>query len=247
METVLDVLKAMEKASAREIAARMKIEPRDALEMLNEQQEIGTVTFLNGYWLLSGIAPARTTTVKCGTLKPEASKEMTVKIGEQQLTDAIRENGPLTAEDLATMFDVTSRKVVATLANATGKGRLSRVKRDGKFRYCIPETTSAPEAVPEREYVPKESESAITPYVTRAIDTSTESDTVQVDDKPPLVLTESHPGCTRLPTPKEISRVIRKLRNALSQAEQVRKIAIAAKKHEKSMSRMTRLLQELQQ
>ncbi|EAS3779904.1 hypothetical protein D6F12_15875 [Salmonella enterica] len=33
METVLDVLKAMEKASAREIAARMKIEPRDALEM----------------------------------------------------------------------------------------------------------------------------------------------------------------------------------------------------------------------
>lgn len=120
METVLDVLKAMEKASAREIAARMKIEPRDALEMLNEQQEIGTVTFLNGYWLLSGIAPARTTTVKCGTLKPEASKEMTVKIGEQQLTDAIRENGPLTAEDLATMFDVTSRKVVATLST-TGK------------------------------------------------------------------------------------------------------------------------------
>ncbi|EAY3716448.1 hypothetical protein FGS56_15580 [Salmonella enterica] len=73
METVLDVLKAMEKASAREIAARMKIEPRDALEMLNEQQEIGTVTFLNGYWLLSGIAPARTKTVKCGTLKPVKS------------------------------------------------------------------------------------------------------------------------------------------------------------------------------
>lgn len=247
METVLDVLKAMEKASAREIAARMKIEPRDALEMLNEQQEIGTVTFLNGYWLLSGIAPARMTTVKCGTLKPEASKEMTVKIGEQQLTDAIRENGPLTAEDLATMFDVTSRKVVATLANATGKGRLSRVKRDGKFRYCIPETTSAPEAVPEREYVPKESESAITPYVTSAIDASTESDTVQVDDNPPLVLTESHPGCTRLPTPKEISRVIRKLRSALHQAELVRKSVIAAKKHEKTLNRMTRLLQELQQ
>ncbi|EDZ9221005.1 DUF1627 domain-containing protein [Salmonella enterica] len=247
METVLDVLKAMEKASAREIAARMKIEPRDALEMLNEQQEIGTVTFLNGYWLLSGIAPARTKTVKCGTLKPEASKEMTVKIGEQQLTDAIRENGPLTAEDLATMFDVTSRKVVATLANATGKGRLSRVKQDGKFRYCIPETTSAPEAVPEYEYVPKESESSITRYVTSAIDASTESDTVQVDDKPPLVLTESHPGCTRLPTPKEISRVIRKLRSALHQAELVRKSVIAAKKHEKTLNRMTRLLQELQQ
>lgn len=95
--------------------------------------------------------------------------------------------------------------------------------------------------------MPKESESAITPYVTSAIDTSTESDTVQVDDKTPLVLTESHPGCTRLPTPKEISRVICKLRSALHQAELVRKSVIAAKKHEKTLNRMTRLLQELQQ
>ncbi|HFE7543058.1 DUF1627 domain-containing protein [Salmonella enterica] len=158
METVLDVLKAMEKASAREIAARMKIEPRDALEMLNEQQEIGTVAFLNGYWLLSGIAPARTKTVKCGTLKPEASKEMTVKIGEQQLTDAIRENGPLTAEDLATMFGITSRKVTSTLAMATGRGRLTRINRDGKYWYCLPEqvlpepnAASAPDPVPDTD------------------------------------------------------------------------------------------------
>lgn len=245
METVLDALKAMEKATAREIAARMAIEPRDALEMLNEQQEIGTVKFLNGYWSLPGIAPAKT--VKRETPEPKSPKETTVKIGEPQMQDAIREHGPLTAQDIATMFDVTSRKVVATLANATGKGRLSRVKRDGKFRYCIPETTSAPEAVPEREYAPKESESAITPYVTSTIYASTESDTVQVDDKTPLVLTESHPGCTRLPTPKEISRVIRKLRSALHQAELVRRSVIAAKKHEKTLNRMTRLLQELQQ
>ncbi|HGH1778082.1 TPA: DUF1627 domain-containing protein [Salmonella enterica subsp. enterica serovar Mississippi] len=247
MESVLDALKAMGKATAREIAARMAIEPRDALEMLNEQQEIGTVTFLNGYWLLSGFAPAPTTTVKCGTLKSEASKELTVKIGEQQLTDAIRENGPLTAEDLATMFDVTSRKVVATLANATGKGRLSRVKRDGKFRYCIPETTSAPETVPEPEYASAEPEPVITPDATSAIDASTESDTVQVDDKTALVLTENHQDSLTLPTPKEISRVIRKLRRALHQAEQVRESVIAAKKHEKTLKRMARLLQELQQ
>ncbi|EEG6606783.1 hypothetical protein G3K90_004004 [Salmonella enterica] len=50
-----------------------------------------------------------------------------------------------------------------------------------------------------------------------------------------------------VPTPKEISRVIRKLRSALHQAELVRKSVIAAKKHEKTLNRMTRLLQELQQ
>lgn len=154
METVLDALKAMGKATAREIAARMVIEPRDALEMLNEQQEIGTVKFLNGYWSLSGLAPAKA--VKRKTPKPEAPKESTVKIGEPQMLDAIREHGPQTAEDLATLFDVTSRKVVATLANATGKGRLTRVNRDGKYWYCLPEQVlpepnAAPDPVPNTD------------------------------------------------------------------------------------------------
>lgn len=147
METVLDALKAMEKATAREIAARMAIEPRDALEMLNEQQETGTVTFRNGYWSLSGIAPAKT--VRRETPKPEAQKESTVKIGEPQMLDAIREHGPQTAEDLATLFGITSRKVTSTLAMATGKGRLSRVKRDGKYWYCLPDTDAAPAPVAE--------------------------------------------------------------------------------------------------
>lgn len=153
METVLDALKAMEKASAREIAARMAIEPRDALEMLNEQQEIGTVTFLNGYWSLSAIASAKT--AKRKTPKPEAPKESTVKIGEPQMLDAIREHGPQTAEDLATLFGITSRKVTSTLAMATGKGRLSRVNRDGKYWYCLPEQVlPEPDAAPAPDPVP---------------------------------------------------------------------------------------------
>lgn len=145
METVLDALKAMGKASSREIAARMAIEPRDALEMLNEQQETGTVTFLNGYWSLSGISPAK-------TVKRKTPKPTTVKIGEPQMLDAVREHGPQTAEDLATLFGITSRKVTSTLAMATGKGRLTRVKRDGKYWYCLPETDAAP--VPESVHEP---------------------------------------------------------------------------------------------
>lgn len=269
METVLDALKAMEKATTREIAARMAIEPRDALEMLNEQQETGAVTFLNGYWSLSGIAPAKT--VKRRTPEPEVPKSTTVKIGEPQMLDAIREHGPQTAEDLATLFGITSRKVTSTLAMATGKGRLIRVKQGGKYCYSLPEPDATPapvaESVPESapdtdnastadiasaatsdnaepasEPVPETQQAA-----TSAIDASAESDTVQETDKNAVVLDESHQDSLTLPTPKEISRVIRKLKSALHQAEQVRKIAIAAKKHEKSMSRLTRSLQELQQ
>lgn len=50
METILDVLKAMEKATAREIAARMKIEPAAVIGMLREHEERNEVDQANGYW-----------------------------------------------------------------------------------------------------------------------------------------------------------------------------------------------------
>ncbi|ENU7738285.1 DUF1627 domain-containing protein [Salmonella enterica] len=153
MESVLDALKAMGKATAREIAARLDIEPRDALEMLNEQQETGTVTFLNGYWSLSGIKPVTTKTVKRKTSKQKTPEDTAIKIGEPQMLDAIREHGPQTAEELATLFGITSRKVIATLATATGKGRLSRIKQDGKYCYTLPESVSAHEPEPTVEPV----------------------------------------------------------------------------------------------
>lgn len=154
MESVLDALKAMGKATAREIAARLDIEPRDALEMLNEQQEIGTVTFLNGYWSLSGIKPVTTKTVKRKTSKQKTPEDTAIKIGEPQMLDAIREHGPQTAEELATLFGITSRKVIATLSTATGKGRLSRIKQDGKYCYTLPESVSAHEPESAVEPVP---------------------------------------------------------------------------------------------
>ncbi|RWV02590.1 DUF1627 domain-containing protein, partial [Escherichia coli] len=42
------------------------------------------------------------------------------------------------ADELATLFGTTSRKVASTLAMAISKGRLIRVNQGGKFRYCIP-------------------------------------------------------------------------------------------------------------
>lgn len=162
METVLDVLKVTGKSTAREVADLIDIDIRDALEMLSEQQEIGTVTFLNGYWSLSGIAPAK-------TVKRETPKPTTVKIGEPQMLDAVREHGPQTAEDLATLFGITSRKVTSTLAMATGKGRLIRVKRGGKYWYCLPDTDAAPAPAPESTHEPvPDTDNASTADITSA-------------------------------------------------------------------------------
>ncbi|ENJ1323438.1 DUF1627 domain-containing protein [Salmonella enterica] len=153
METVTDALKAMGKATAREVAAKLGIEVRDALEMLSEQQEAGELEFLNGYWSLSGIAPVTTKTTERRAQETETPKESVVKIGEPQMLDVIKKQGPQTADELAAMFGITSRKVTSTLAMATGKGRLIREYQNGRYYYRLPglpdeKLPEAPETTP---------------------------------------------------------------------------------------------------
>ncbi|MXC54039.1 DUF1627 domain-containing protein, partial [Escherichia coli] len=70
---------------------------------------------------------------------PEETTTATVaKISECDLTATIEQRGPQTADELATLFGTTSRKVASTLAMAISKGRLIRVNQNGKFRYCMP-------------------------------------------------------------------------------------------------------------
>ncbi len=70
---------------------------------------------------------------------PEETTTATVaKISESDLTATIEQRGPQTADELATLFGTTSRKVASTLAMAISKGRLLRVNQGGKFRYCMP-------------------------------------------------------------------------------------------------------------
>ncbi|EEQ8710138.1 DUF1627 domain-containing protein, partial [Escherichia coli] len=70
---------------------------------------------------------------------PEETTTATeAKISECDLTATIEQRGPQTADELATLFGTTSRKVASTLAMAISKGRLIRVNQNGKFRYCIP-------------------------------------------------------------------------------------------------------------
>ncbi|HGU6442276.1 TPA: hypothetical protein ACNABU_002946 [Citrobacter amalonaticus] len=60
METVIDVLKAMSKATYREVAARLEIEPVEALNMLREQREQGLCDFFDGGWEVTGNAGGKT-------------------------------------------------------------------------------------------------------------------------------------------------------------------------------------------
>lgn len=137
METVFDALKAMGKATSVELAARLDISREEVLNELWELKKAGFVDKSVYTWRVADNNVQQEQPEQAEP--PEETTTATVaKIPECDLTATIEQRGPLTADELATLFSTTSRKVASTLAMAISKGRLIRVNQNGKFRYCIP-------------------------------------------------------------------------------------------------------------
>lgn len=137
METVFDALKAMGKATSVELAARLDISREEVLNELWELKKAGFVDKSVYTWRVADNNVQQEQPEQAEP--PEETTTATVaKIPECDLTATIEQRGPLTADELATLFGTTSRKVASTLAMAISKGRLIRVNQNGKFRYCIP-------------------------------------------------------------------------------------------------------------
>ncbi|EOO9361537.1 DUF1627 domain-containing protein [Escherichia coli] len=125
METVFDALKALKRASSQVVAARLGISREDAVNELWKLKRRGEADNKGSMWWLT----------QAGESEPVSP---VLKVTAQMLTEAIEQHGPQTADELALMFGITSRRANSSLAMAISKGRLIRVNQSGKFRYCIP-------------------------------------------------------------------------------------------------------------
>ncbi|MEE7411348.1 DUF1627 domain-containing protein [Escherichia marmotae] len=134
METVFDALKAIGKATSIELAARLDISREEVLNELWELKKAGFVDKSAYTWRVAD----NNVQQEQAELPEETTTATVAKISESDLTATIEQRGPQTADELATLFGTTSRKVASTLAMAISKGRLIRVNQNGKFRYCIP-------------------------------------------------------------------------------------------------------------
>ncbi|MHA1009577.1 DUF1627 domain-containing protein [Enterobacter roggenkampii] len=124
METVLDVLKAMGKATYRDVAARLDIEPVVALNMLREQKEQGLCDFADGGWFL-GTA----TEQKSKRIRPKRPKQESELVG--RILAAMQGQGAISAEKIAKLLGKTSRALNASLGALGKEGRVVR-HVDGK-------------------------------------------------------------------------------------------------------------------
>ena len=136
METVFDALKAMGKATSIELAARLDVSREEVLNELWELKKAGFVDKSAYTWRVADNNVQQEQPAQA-ELPEETTTATAAKISECDLTATIEQRGPQTADELATLFGITSRKVASTQAMAISKGRLIRVNQNGKFRYCM--------------------------------------------------------------------------------------------------------------
>lgn len=211
METILDVLKAMEKATAREIAARMKIEPAAVIGMLREHEERNEVVQANGYWKVS------TGEVKS---QPTATSSVSKTPASVSVSDAIAllaEHGPQTSLELATLAGIESKRVAPMLTHHMTKGRIIREKVGNKFVYSVPAMASV-----------KNKSSATQELETSTSSVPEKSVTEIVEEIPAFV---SRPDDLLIPTVRGISSEIRRTKAKLANLEKLREAVRSIRKH----------------
>ncbi|EIH7220856.1 DUF1627 domain-containing protein [Escherichia coli] len=209
METVLDALKALKRASSQEVSARLGISREDAVNELWKLKRRGEADNKGSMWWLT----------------IEAT-EMVTKTTAEMLINSIEQHGPQSADELALMFGITSRRANSTLAMAISKGRLIRVNQNGKFRYCLSgdNLPAEPKAASVTETAGKAfPQTAGVALPVREAETQeeikTESVAVTVQSQPSF--TRKHPDSLILPSLHVANRELRRAKGQVQKWERV--------------------------
>jgi ribosomal protein L30/L7E len=150
METVLDALKAMGKASFREIAARMRIEPVEALNMLREYRDQGKCDFVAGSWRLTGseTAPAeKSSPVNVNRPKDEAPAEVDPDVVRQLLA----EHGAMETAALASLVGRNARGMVSVLRSLERAGIVVQNGKGKGVTWSLPAVASEEQATEQAD------------------------------------------------------------------------------------------------
>ncbi|EJN3229139.1 DUF1627 domain-containing protein [Escherichia coli] len=242
METVFDALKAMGTATSVELAARLDISREEVLNELWELKKAGLVDKSVYTWRVADNNVQQEQPVQA-ELPEETTTATVAKISESDLTATIEQRGPQTADELATLFSTTSRKVASTLAMAISKGRLIRVNQNGKFRYCMPgadlpaEPEAASVAKTDGKASPQPAGVAV-PVQGDAIQEDIKTETVADIEQSLSLLTETRADDLILPSLHMANRELRRAKNHVQKWERVCAALRELNKHRDIIARL---------
>ncbi|MFQ3396149.1 hypothetical protein P9477_22110 [Enterobacter mori] len=157
METVLDALKAMGKATYREVAARLEIEPVETLNMLREHRNRGECEFGDGCWWLTGLKPALKIEAK---EKPKSEKYIRTcgknpaEVDPEVVRQLLAENGAMKTAEVAEKVGRNARGMVSVMRSFERAG-IVVMNGEGKgVTWSLPPTASREAIKPETEQKP---------------------------------------------------------------------------------------------
>ncbi|HED5888903.1 TPA: DUF1627 domain-containing protein [Salmonella enterica] len=213
METVLDALKAMGKASYREIAARLEIEPVEALNMLREQREQGNCDFEDGGWSLR--VPVKIVRKPVESLRGETPPP----VEPADITALLAERGALTTREIAVVFNRNARGMVGCLISLAKRGLIQKNEQSDGVTWSLPGAETPPAA--EQEIAVAEPATTQTPAIEQTETAPEPAKTVAelVDDIPVFV---GRPDDLLIPTVRSISGEIRRAKSKLAALETLR-------------------------
>ncbi|HFK5778925.1 TPA: DUF1627 domain-containing protein [Enterobacter kobei] len=208
MESVIDALKAMGKATYLDVAARLDIEPVEALKMLREQKEEGLCDFFDGSWSV-------------GTAKEHKSKRIRPKQPSplvERVLAAMQGQGAMSANQVAEKLGKGSRALNASLGAMCKDGLVLR-HVDGKN---ITWSLAGEAAIQPEQQKPAAAEAESTP--------AQESKTLEeiIGDIPAFA---SRPDDLIIPSSRYISTEIRRTKAKLANLQRLQGAVRELRRH----------------
>lgn len=208
MESVIDALKAMGKATYLDVAARLDIEPVEALKMLREQKEEGLCDFFDGSWSV-------------GTAKEHNPKRIRPKQPSalvERVLSAMQGQGAMTANQVAEKLGKGSRALNASLGAMCKDGLVLRHVDGKNITWSL---AGEPVIKPEQqEPAPEVSEQAAAP--------ACKSTSEIIQDIPAFA---SRPDDLIIPSSRYISTEIRRTKAKLANLQRLQGAVRELRRH----------------
>lgn len=145
MESVIDALKAMKKATYREVAARLDIEPVEALNMLREHKQQGLCDFFDGAWSVGTAKEQARELAKAPAVtpvhqSPRLKGEEPAPVEAEAIHQLLGKNGAMTTAALAAAVNRNARGMVSVMLAFERQGVVIKNGQGKGVTWSLPVT-----------------------------------------------------------------------------------------------------------
>ncbi|MBS0853063.1 DUF1627 domain-containing protein [Enterobacter sp. JGM127] len=220
METVIQALGKMGRATYRELAARLDIEPVEALNMLREQRDQGLCDFSDGGWFLGSARDAKR--VACvPPAKPALHGEAPEPVDPAVIKQLLAKNGAMDTVSLAVAVNRNGRGMTSVMRALERQGVVVKNGQGKGVTWSLPVINAPEEEFEEIGAEQPKIEHEFEPVASQAATPEKSADIAQIVSEIPS-FTEGSVNALAVPTARVISREIRRAKSKLAQLERLR-------------------------